>query len=209
MQVVVARLYPISENVKDALQSVEQMLADAPFWQLVLVIAVVPAVCEELAFRGFILAGFRHLGHKWRAIVYSAVFFGLAHAILQQSLIACVVGVVIGYIAVQSGSILPCMIFHVLHNTLALATTRITPQLLKDWPPLDYVITPVDGGGHVYSWPLLLGGMLGSVLILAWFGRLPYRKSSEEELRDALRRGLQVDEEPEILAQSLAASPRP
>ena len=36
-----------------------------------------PAVCEELAFRGFILSGFRRLGHKRRAIVYSALLFGL------------------------------------------------------------------------------------------------------------------------------------
>ena len=61
-------------------------------WQVLLLLAVVPAVCEELAFRGFILSGFRHLGHRWRAIVLSAIFFGLTHGILQQSLLACLVG---------------------------------------------------------------------------------------------------------------------
>ena len=85
----------------------QRALRGANFWLLLLLIAAVPAVCEELAFRGFILSGFRHLGHKWRAIVYSALLFGLAHGILQQSLIASLVGVVLGYLAVQSGSILP------------------------------------------------------------------------------------------------------
>ena len=100
----------------------QELFRQADFWPLLLLIAVVPAVCEELAFRGFILSGFRHLGHKWRAIVYSALLFGLAHGILQQSLIASLVGVVLGYLAVQSGSILPGMVFHLCHNALASST---------------------------------------------------------------------------------------
>ena len=96
-----------ARDVLPALEKMQELFRGADFWTLVLVIAVVPAVCEELAFRGFILSGFRHLGHKWRAIVYSALLFGLTHGILQQSLIASLVGVVLGYLAVQSGSILP------------------------------------------------------------------------------------------------------
>ena len=46
--------------------------------------AVLPAMCEELAFRGFILSGLRHLGHKWWAIGLSAVFFGMATRVIQQ-----------------------------------------------------------------------------------------------------------------------------
>ena len=54
-------------------RSSRECSGQADFWPLLLVIALVPAVCEELAFRGFILSGFRHLGHKWRAIVLSAL----------------------------------------------------------------------------------------------------------------------------------------
>jgi len=207
LQGVVQRLYPISDNVREALVPVTQMITNAPFWQLALLLAVLPAVCEELAFRGLLLSGFRHIGHKWRAIVFSALFFGLAHGILQQSLIACVVGVVLGYLAVQTGSILPCLVFHVLHNTLALATTRITPELLGRWPLLGRLMAPDEGGGYVYSWPTVAAGLFASLLILLWFSRLRYEQSSEEKLQDAIDRGLHGDEEPEIIVQSLAASP--
>ena len=88
---------------------------------MLLVLAVMPAVCEELAFRGFILSGLRHMGHKWTAIVLSSIFFGATHAIFQQSLIACLVGMVIGFLAIQSGSLLPGVLFHVVHNSMALA----------------------------------------------------------------------------------------
>ena len=73
------QLYPISDERQAGAGEMQSCSSDADFWPLVLVIAVLPAICEELAFRGFILSGFRHLGHKWRAIVFSAVFFGLTH----------------------------------------------------------------------------------------------------------------------------------
>ena len=188
LQVLVSKLYPVSDEITAA---IEGLLGHAPgFWQLVLLIAVVPAVCEELAFRGFILSGFRHIGHKWRAIVYSALLFGLTHAVLQQSLIACLTGVVIGYVAVQSGSIVPCMVFHVLHNTLALANAQITRELLERSPMLGAMMTPAADGRCVYQWQVVAFGILAAGLLLAWFGRLQYAKSPEEELQDAIRRGL-------------------
>ena len=83
-----AELYPMGEQTKQ-LEQVFGLFNDAPYWWLPLVlVAVVPAICEELAFRGFILSGLRHLGHRWRAILISAVFFGITHQILQQSIAA-------------------------------------------------------------------------------------------------------------------------
>ena len=82
--------------------------------------AVLPAICEELAFRGFILSGLRHLGNKWWAIGLSAVFFGFTHSVIQQSLAATVLGLVIGYVAVQTGSLIPCILFHFTYNGLGI-----------------------------------------------------------------------------------------
>ena len=70
LQTAVQQFYPVSENVRPALEKMQGLFRQADFWPLVFVIALVPAVCEELAFRGFILSGFRHLGHKRRAVIY-------------------------------------------------------------------------------------------------------------------------------------------
>ena len=195
LQTVVVKLYPVSDQVA-ALGKL--LFGDAPgFWQLVVLIAVVPAICEELAFRGFILSGLRHMGHKWRAIVLTAVFFGLTHAILQQSIIACLVGVVIGYLAVQTGSLLPCIAFHVVHNTLALASTKITPELLKQWPSLNWMLHSVgEGAGYGYNWLVVATGVVLSLMLLTWFGRLTYQKTKEEKLQEAIQRGLEAEDEP-------------
>ena len=151
---------------------IQKSLQGANFWVLLLLIAVVPAVCEELAFRGFILSGFRHLGHKRRAILYSALLFGVAHGILQQSLIASLVGMVLGYVAVQSGSIVPCMVFHLCHNALAIVNSRITPDMLPDWPLLRAFAAPAESGGCAFTWPTIVTGAMAAYLLLAWFGRL-------------------------------------
>ena len=99
-----------------------------PCWQVLLLIAVVPAVCEELAFRGFILSGFRHLGHKWRAIVYTRHLLRPDPPSSSNRWWLCLVGIVIGYLAVQSNSIFPGMLFHAVNNSLAVIVAR--------WPPL-------------------------------------------------------------------------
>jgi len=188
LQVAVMRLYPVSDSIRQALEEWTKLPGE--FWQLVLVMAVLPAVCEELAFRGFILSGFRHLGHKWRAIVYASLFFGITHAVFQQSLIASLVGVVIGYLAVQSGSLLPCIVFHVVHNTLMLASTQLPDGLCRRWEGLRLLIAPAEGGGYVYQWPVVVAGAAAALLLLSFFSRLPYPKSPEEQLQEAIDKGV-------------------
>ena len=61
---------------------IDELFAQRRSGRCCCVIAVTPAICEELAFRGFILSGLRRMGHKWGAIVLTSVFFGLAHGIL-------------------------------------------------------------------------------------------------------------------------------
>jgi sodium transport system permease protein len=183
----VQRLYPITDEVKGAMQGVEALFANAPAVWVLLILALVPAVCEELAFRGFILSGFRHSGRRWRAIVASAVVFGLVHGVLQQSILACLLGILLGYLAVQSGSILPGMIFHFLYNGLILASTWMTAATFDRWPALGLLVRQGKGGEVACPWQVLLLGGLLSAALLAWFSRLPYVKSPEEQLHDAIR----------------------
>ena len=185
LQFGVQRLYPVSNEMKGALGGIEKMLAEPhPLGILVLVLAVLPACCEEIAFRGFMLSGFRHMGHKWRAIVISALFFGMTHAVLQQSLIACLLGVVLGLIAVQTGSLLPCILFHAVHNTLAVVASR---------PPL----ASPGAEAPAYSWEFTVVAGILSLLLLWWFARLNCHKSAEEELEHAMQRGSELCAAPE------------
>ena len=187
-RLIVMKLYPISEDVLSELVGMQKMFTEPPLWQALAVIALAPAICEELAFRGFILSGFRHLGRKWRAILFSALLFGLAHGLLQQSMIACVVGVVIGYLAVQSGSIWPGIVFHLVNNSIGVLISRITPELQQQYPILLSLFGPEGESGTLYSWPSVLFTGLLCLGILAWFSLLAAPKSAEELAREELRR---------------------
>jgi len=177
-------LYKVSEPAAKSLAAAEQILLRAPCWQVLLLIAVVPAVCEELAFRGFILSGFRHLGHKWRAIIYTSIFFGLTHQVLQQSLVACLVGIVIGYLAVQSNSIFPGMVFHVVNNSLGVIVAR--------WPALHDLLAR-DAAHPARFWIATAIGTLAAALVLYGFHRMSWQRSEEEDRREAILKAIQAD----------------
>jgi len=195
LHAAVMRLYPMSDAIKEQLG---QMLTGAPsVWHLLLILALLPAIFEELAFRGFILSGFRHLGHKWRAIIYASLFFALTHAFLQQQIVAFAVGLVIGLIAVQTDSIWPGMVFHAIHNALGVVVAQlsewITPELLERLPWLARLVSPSPDGMR-FHWPVLLASAVATLALLAWFQRLPHWKSAEEERNEAIRRASQEDE---------------
>jgi len=195
LQQLITGLYPVGKDVEEL---GELLLRQAPgFWSHFVLMAVLPALCEEPAFRGFLLSGFRHVGHKWRAIVLSAVFFGFTHGILQQSISATLLGVVIGFVAVQTGSLLPCIAFHVTHNALGLAVSRITPELLGQWPLLATIVDQdADGKFNGYEWPLVILAVVLALMLLTWLGRLRYEKTDEERLQEAIRRGIDAEDEP-------------
>ena len=94
----------------------------------------------------------------------------------------------------QTGSILPCMLFHMLHNTLTLATSQIKPELLTQWPVLARIVAPNQEFGCVFHWPTVVVSGVATLLLLAFFARLPSCRSAEEELQEAIDMGLRSAE---------------
>ncbi|QDT40478.1 ABC-2 family transporter protein [Gimesia alba] len=137
-----------------------------PIWLILLAFAFAPAVCEELAFRGFILSGFGRRGRAWLAIILSSVTFGAMHMIPQQVFNATLLGLALGMIAVYSRSLLPGVIFHFIYNSLSVLRERIP----ESWVPengLQHFVT-MGPEGLRYSWPLLLICAIVGVALLRW-----------------------------------------
>ena len=86
-----------------------------------LALCVMPAIAEELLFRGAFQGLMRPCGSA-AAIFAPALLFGLLHLDLAQGLTAFVCGVFLGWLAERSGSILPGMLLHLVNNTLAFLT---------------------------------------------------------------------------------------
>jgi sodium transport system permease protein len=182
-------VYPIQDELLAETQSIGRMLQTAPYvWLPFLLMAVLPAICEEIAFRGFILSGLRRLGHKWWAIAFSAVFFGLAHTVVQQSIAAAALGAVIAYLAIQSGSLVPGMLFHATYNALMLASSLLpqsSAELAIRWPAAKSLFVESAPGSLEYTLPVVIVTGFAALGVLAWFHRLPYQATKEERLSDA------------------------
>lgn len=183
----IRQLYPLSPAALSKLAEIDEMFRRAPLWQALAVIALAPAICEELAFRGFILSGLRRMGHKWGAILLTSALFGLAHGILQQSIGAAAIGVVIGYVAVKTGSLLPGVLYHAVHNGLSVSMGRLTPEAIAEHPILRMLFEPSgEPGGLMYRWPITAIGAVTAIGIIWWLKSLPYQLSTEERLQEAM-----------------------
>jgi sodium transport system permease protein len=105
-----------------------------PTWQLLLYIAVLPAICEELAFRGVLLSGLRRKLRPAGLIIAVGVIFGLFHVTLYRLAPTAALGMVLTAVAVMTGSIFPGMLLHAGNNALGvLGGSFVNPQVANWW----------------------------------------------------------------------------
>ena len=79
--------------------------------------AVLPAIMEELLFRGVILQLLRPAGDL-TALILSSVLFGVTHGTITQIPFAIVIGLVCGYFVLKTGNIYLGMVLHFLNNAI-------------------------------------------------------------------------------------------
>ncbi|MBR7131934.1 MAG: CPBP family intramembrane metalloprotease [Clostridia bacterium] len=89
---------------------------------------IVPALVEEFACRGLILGLLRKFGDSF-AIITSAILFGLMHGNFEQMPFAFLVGLVLGFITVKSGSVLIAMAVHAFNNFISVVFNSLLEGL--------------------------------------------------------------------------------
>ena len=103
-----------SFNTVNELTSPNMACAFILMFQLV----VIAPIFEELWFRGIVMESLRPYGNGF-AILVSALLFGLTHGNLQQFFYATVLGVCLGYIAINTRSIIVTTVMHAMFNSIA------------------------------------------------------------------------------------------
>ena len=170
-------LYPLQSDVIGKSEFVNGLVAQAPgLWAVILLMAIAPAIIEELAYRGFILSGLEGMRNRWKAILITSVLFGLAHFAIQQAIITFVIGMILGVIAVHTRSLIPCIIYHATHNSITVLLPRIDAATVDGSPVLPWMLYTNDGTIWQYSiLPGIVMALLGTLLMM-WFIRNPARK---------------------------------
>ncbi len=114
---LINQIFPFPPEYLEQMSKLFQM--DMPLWQMFLVIAVLPGICEELLFRGFLPRFFE--GKKfWYPVLASAALFAIFHLDPFRLLPTFLLGTLLGWLTLRSGSIYNSMLSHALNNALAL-----------------------------------------------------------------------------------------
>ncbi len=111
------------EQIRSATKAIERMREASPLL-LLAVFALAPAVIEELCFRGYLFSAIQGVLSPARTIAVTAVLFGLFHVLTGNALLverfipSTLMGLVIGWVAYRTGSVLPGILIHFVHNGL-------------------------------------------------------------------------------------------
>ncbi len=124
--------YPSSENAAGIFG----------FLLTVISTAVIPPLTEEFAFRGAVLGELKKHGEGF-ALITSSVLFGLMHRNFIQIFFAFLVGLILGFIRIKTGSIWVSIAVHALNNFLAVICDYLTDILPKSGAILIYPITNI------------------------------------------------------------------
>jgi len=87
---------------------------------IIAVVAVTPAICEEVFFRGFVLTSFNQKFKPFFSALITAFFFAIYHFNPYGSLALILLGLYFGFAAYTSNSIIVPMLLHFLNNFLAI-----------------------------------------------------------------------------------------
>ncbi|MCK6548457.1 ABC transporter permease subunit [Myxococcota bacterium] len=104
-------------------------LDQLPFVVALAVLAVLPAIAEELVFRGALFGLLRRSVSPITALVAQALVFGAMHGSVFRVLPTGALGVALGLLVVRTGSIWPAVVAHALTNGILLTIDRLgTPD---------------------------------------------------------------------------------
>ena len=92
---------------------------------LILSVAIVTPIAEELFFRGYLLDAINRKHGDWTAIILSSILFGLVHIDPFVVGSAFMGGIIYGWIRMRTGSLLPSIACHMMWNMLALVLTYL------------------------------------------------------------------------------------
>lgn len=125
---------PFPVEYLEAMSGALQADSVGRFLWLTLIAAALPALAEEILFRGVVLSAFRQKLPTALAVVATGVIFGLFHLTPQTAfrfLPTAWLGIVLGWAVVLSGSLPLGIALHFLNNAAVLAVTAV-PTLTGD-----------------------------------------------------------------------------
>ncbi len=100
-------------------RTVESLPAQMDTLGIVIVTALVPAICEEVFVHGVLQSEYSRFGGGVSGIMVSAIVFALIHFDLQYFAVYLAAGLVLGVVTHITGSVFAAMLLHLVNNLVA------------------------------------------------------------------------------------------
>jgi len=113
---------------------------------LILLVGLTPAICEEILFRGFLQPLLIRLTRPGWGILFSAMAFALFHLDPVHVVGVFPLGLWLGYLSYQSGSLIPAMLAHLCNNVLSILLVMDEGAGVLDLPSVLETISIVLSG---------------------------------------------------------------
>jgi sodium transport system permease protein len=105
---------------KELIDSMRRLIhppgGDRSFAISLLALAITPAICEEALFRGAILRGLRTRFDPFASCLLTGLLFGVLHGDVWRLLPTALLGMLLSWVALATGSIVPAMVIHACNN---------------------------------------------------------------------------------------------
>lgn len=112
---VQTKFLPYSEEYGRQMQLMI-MPPGSSLWQIILAAAMMPAICEEIFFRGVLQGILRKNLPREKLLIVIGVLFGVFHLSMFRIIPTGLLGILLAYLTLASGSIFPSMCLHFMHN---------------------------------------------------------------------------------------------
>ena len=93
-----------------------------------LIVALLPAICEEAIHRGAILSNFRGMKHDWMIVLIMGLLFGINHMSVLRFLTTMTLGMFLSYVVVKKNNIILSMLMHFTNNAISVCITYLLGQ---------------------------------------------------------------------------------
>jgi polar amino acid transport system substrate-binding protein len=172
----------VSAEARDLAEKLVTMMRSKPLWLSWTLIALVPAVGEELLFRGWVqsalVGSWPSRGRAMAGLLVQAACFAVFHLLPERMPQTFVLGLAAGVITLATRSILPAIACHVAHNSMPLVLLWLTGGL----SPESDIDTSVAAAGTALPMWIVLGGLAGLLVgaamiwlaVTAGSGRRPH-----------------------------------
>jgi membrane protease YdiL (CAAX protease family) len=159
-------------------------------------IAVLPAIFEEVVFRGAVLQSLKTTNRIWLYLPLSAIMFGAMHGVNLQIIYAAVLGLGLGYIMIRTGNLLYPIACHFWTNGLSVLLLHWISAIDFGEVGVDVETNQIEAAAENLSLTAFYSGfamiLFGVGVLCLYAGVRRYNDKSLDEVDRVFRRRVQI-----------------